>query len=108
MKVLADFTQFIWELGVGLFGSLSIASIRRFLRLVGARLYQVLVHRDSCGLRIVSPDGLIDPPVRFRGVAQIALNLLEGAAVLTRAQQLRTYGVPLPDAAFDFRPRPLA
>ena len=43
-----------------------------------------------------------------RNVVQVALNLLEGAAVITRAQQLRTYGVPVPPAAFDFRPRPLA
>lgn len=43
-----------------------------------------------------------------RSVAQVALNLLEGAAVVTRAQQLRSYGVPVPAAAFDFRPRPLA
>ncbi len=43
-----------------------------------------------------------------RSVVQVALNLLEGAAVITRAQQLRTYGVPVPAAAFDFRPRPLA
>jgi PfaD family protein len=43
-----------------------------------------------------------------RGVVQIALNLLEGAAVVTRAHQLRTYGVAVPAAAFDFRPRPLA
>jgi PfaD family protein len=49
----------------------------------------------------------LEDPAR-RGVAQIALNLLEGAAVVTRAQQLRTFGVAVPDAAFDFRPRPLA
>jgi len=42
-----------------------------------------------------------------RNAVQIALNLLEGAAVVTRAQQLRSYGVPMPPAAFDFRPRPL-
>jgi PfaD family protein len=42
-----------------------------------------------------------------RDVVQIALNLLEGAAVVTRAHQLRTYGAPLPSTAFDFRPRPL-
>jgi trans-AT polyketide synthase/acyltransferase/oxidoreductase domain-containing protein len=47
-------------------------------------------------------------PAEARGVVPIALNLLEGAAVVTRAQQLRTYGVPVPPAAFDFRPRPLA
>ena len=43
-----------------------------------------------------------------RTVVQVARNLLEGAAVVTRAQQLRSYGVPVPAAAFDFRPRPLA
>jgi PfaD family protein len=42
-----------------------------------------------------------------RGVAQIALNLLEGAAVITRAQQLRSYGVPVPASAFHHHPRPL-
>ena len=43
-----------------------------------------------------------------RTVVQVALNLLEGAAVITRAQQLRSYGLPISAAAFDFRPRPLA
>jgi len=42
-----------------------------------------------------------------RGVVQVALNLMEGAAVVTRAQQLRSYGAPVPPAAFDFRPRRL-
>lgn len=42
-----------------------------------------------------------------RTTAQIALNLLEGAAQVTRAQHLRSLGVDLPAAAFDFRPRPL-
>jgi len=42
-----------------------------------------------------------------RSVVQIARNLLEGAAVVTRAQQLRSFGVPVPPAAFDYRPRPL-
>jgi len=42
-----------------------------------------------------------------RSVVQIGLNLLEGAAVITRAQQLRSYGVAVPPDAFDFRPRPL-
>jgi hypothetical protein len=46
-------------------------------------------------------------PLANRDVVQIALNLLEGAAVLSRAQQLRALGVQLPVAAFDFRPRPL-
>jgi PfaD family protein len=43
-----------------------------------------------------------------RHAVQIALNLLEGAAVVTRAQQLRAAGVPVPANAFDFRPRPLS
>ena len=42
-----------------------------------------------------------------RSVVQIALNILEGAAVVTRAQQLRSYGVAVPQTAFYFRPRPL-
>ncbi len=39
-----------------------------------------------------------------REVVQIAKNLLEGAAIITRAQQLRTYGVPVPPGAFHFSP----
>ncbi|WP_344880104.1 PfaD family polyunsaturated fatty acid/polyketide biosynthesis protein [Allokutzneria multivorans] len=42
-----------------------------------------------------------------RSVVQIALNLLEGAAVVTRAQQLRGYGVPVPTSSFAFPPREL-
>ena len=42
-----------------------------------------------------------------RTVVQVARNLLEGAAYVTRAAQLRSYGVPVPAAAFVFRPRPL-
>ena len=49
----------------------------------------------------------LEAPER-REVVQIALNLLEGAAAVTRAQQLRTYGAPIPAAAFRFSPRPLA
>lgn len=47
-------------------------------------------------------------PFEAREAVQIALNLLEGAAVITRAQQLRTYGVAVPAPAFAFAPRPLA
>ncbi len=43
--------------------------------------------------------------LKQRSVVQIALNLLEGAAVVSRAQQLRSIGLPVPDAAFDYRPR---
>ena len=42
-------------------------------------------------------------PLENRTVAQIARNLLEGAAVSARAQQLRACGVPVPAAAFAFR-----
>jgi trans-AT polyketide synthase/acyltransferase/oxidoreductase domain-containing protein len=48
----------------------------------------------------------LEPPEQ-RTVAQIALNLLEGAAVVTRAQQLRSAGVAMPASAFAFVPRPL-
>jgi trans-AT polyketide synthase/acyltransferase/oxidoreductase domain-containing protein len=43
-----------------------------------------------------------------RTVVQVALNLLEGAAVLTRAHQARCFGVDLPEAAFHFAPRRLS
>lgn len=46
-------------------------------------------------------------PLGGRSVAQIGLNLLEGAAVITRAQALRCAGVPVPQQAFRFAPRPL-
>jgi PfaD family protein len=42
-----------------------------------------------------------------RTVTQIALNLLEGAAVVTRAHQARTHGVAVPAEAFTFVPRRL-
>ncbi len=48
----------------------------------------------------------LEPP-ESRTAVQIARNLLEGAAVVTRAQQLRSYGVPVPSAAFHYSPRPL-
>ncbi|MGW4027339.1 2-nitropropane dioxygenase, partial [Streptomyces sp. NPDC005009] len=50
---------------------------------------------------------LLADPSR-RTVTQIALNLLEGAAVITRAHQLRTFGLSIPDSALTFRPRKLA
>ena len=46
--------------------------------------------------------------VSRRTVAQIGRNLLEGAIAVTRAQQLRACGVPVPLGAFDVAPRPLA
>ncbi|MFF2731881.1 PfaD family polyunsaturated fatty acid/polyketide biosynthesis protein [Streptomyces sp. NPDC058008] len=49
---------------------------------------------------------LADPAERT--VVQIALNLLEGAAVATRAHQLRGFGVPVPSRASAFTPCLLA
>jgi PfaD family protein len=46
-------------------------------------------------------------PAENRSVVQVARNLLEGAAVITRAHQLRAAGAPVPADAFHFRPRPL-
>lgn len=43
-----------------------------------------------------------------RTVEQVALNLLEGAAQISRAQQARACGVPVPATAFDYVPRPLS
>lgn len=42
-----------------------------------------------------------------RQVAQMGLNLLEGAAAITRAHQLRSYGAPVPPQAYQVRPRKL-
>jgi PfaD family protein len=42
-----------------------------------------------------------------RRVQQIALNLLEGAACVTRGLQLRTYGLNVPGHALAYRPQPL-
>jgi hypothetical protein len=47
---------------------------------------------------------LADPE---RSVVDIALNLLEGAAIATRAQQLRSFGVHVPALAFNIPPRRL-
>ncbi|MGB8387944.1 PfaD family polyunsaturated fatty acid/polyketide biosynthesis protein [Mycobacterium sp.] len=47
-------------------------------------------------------------PCEHRNVDQVALNLLEGAAQISRAQQARVCGVPVPAAAFSYIPRPLS
>ncbi len=51
-------------------------------------------------------DSFLEHPDQ-RSVQQIGLNILEGAAQVTRAQQLRTAGITVPSALFDYRPRPL-
>lgn len=53
-------------------------------------------------------EGSFLEPLENRSIAQIALNLMEGAATVTRAQQLRAMGVATPPSAFLFEPRPLA
>lgn len=57
-------------------------------------------NRWTAGTALAQPDQ--------REVVQIARNLLEGAAVVTRAQQARFCGVPVPSTAFAYRPRRLA
>ncbi|WP_231982375.1 PfaD family polyunsaturated fatty acid/polyketide biosynthesis protein [Mycobacterium sp. E787] len=47
-------------------------------------------------------------PCEHRNVDQVALNLLEGAAQISRAQQARTCGVPVPASAFHYVPHPLS
>lgn len=47
-------------------------------------------------------------PIENRTVAEIGLNLLYGAAALTRAQQLRTAGLPVSQRLFSYRPRELS
>ncbi len=44
-------------------------------------------------------------PLENRTVRQIAWNLLEGAARVTRAAQLRSFGVALPEGAFRYNPQ---
>lgn len=46
-------------------------------------------------------------PSEQRTVSQVALNLLEGAAMLQRAQQLRACGLPISPNLARFAPRPL-
>jgi trans-AT polyketide synthase, acyltransferase and oxidoreductase domains len=52
-------------------------------------------------------DSFLEDPAR-RTAGQIALNLLEGAAVLGRVQALRAAGVAVPPESFSYRPRRLA
>jgi PfaD family protein len=49
----------------------------------------------------------LEPP-SARTATEIARNLLEGAAIVTRAGQLRSFGAPVPASAFAPRPRPLS
>jgi PfaD family protein len=55
--------------------------------------------------RWIAGSFLADPGQR--SVVQIARNLLEGAAVITRAHQFRTHGADVGQSAFQFTPRVL-
>jgi PfaD family protein len=46
--------------------------------------------------------------VEARRVAEIGMNLLEGSSAIQRAQQLRSFGIPVSASAFEYRPRQLA
>lgn len=45
--------------------------------------------------------------VESRDVQQVALNLLEGAARITKAAQLKTYGLSIGEEAFSYTPTPI-
>ena len=49
--------------------------------------------------------GSVLEPLDQRKVSQIALNILEGAAVITRAHQCRSFNIIMPQDAFHFEPR---
>jgi len=68
--------------------------------------YQIWCGPAQAGFNAWTAGSFLADPAR-RTVAQIALNLMEGAAALTRAQQLRSFGLAVPDSAFAFSPRPL-
>jgi PfaD family protein len=45
--------------------------------------------------------------VENRTIGTVSLNLLEGAAIITRAHQLRTFGLNVPEKAFEYIPEQL-
>ena len=49
-------------------------------------------------------EGTFLEPVENRKIQQVALNLIEGAAVLTKVNQLRSYGLSIPEEAFFYTP----
>jgi trans-AT polyketide synthase, acyltransferase and oxidoreductase domains len=49
----------------------------------------------------------LEPP-EHREVVQVALNMLEGATQITRAQQARACGIPIPAKGFHYEPSRLA
>ena len=69
--------------------------------------YQIWCGPAQGAFNAWATDSFLHAP-EHRTVVQVARNLIEGAAVLTRAGQLRAAGVAVPQSAFAFRPRPLA
>jgi trans-AT polyketide synthase, acyltransferase and oxidoreductase domains len=69
--------------------------------------YQIWCGPAMGAFNLWTTDTFLADPAQ-RTVVQVAKNLMEGAAVVTRAQQLRSYGVAVPASGFDFRPRPLS
>jgi trans-AT polyketide synthase, acyltransferase and oxidoreductase domains len=65
--------------------------------------YQIWTGPALGAFNVWAKDSFLDDP-KQRYVTQIALNLIEGAAKITRAQQLRATGFPVPAAAFSVRP----
>jgi trans-AT polyketide synthase, acyltransferase and oxidoreductase domains len=69
--------------------------------------YQIWCGPAMGGFNAWTHGGFLAEPGQ-RSVVQVARNLLEGAAVITRGHQLRSYGVAVPDSALTFTPLPLS
>ncbi len=72
---------------------------------------RTLDYQIWCGSAIAAfnqwtKDSFLELP-KQRTVVQVALNLLEGAAICLRASQLRIYGVAVDGQVFSFKPRPI-
>lgn len=73
--------------------------------------HRKLDHQIWCGpamgaFNMWTKESFLERPEN-RTVVQVAMNMMEGAAVITRAQQLRTFGVLLPAHCFSYRPQKL-
>ncbi|MEM6296825.1 MAG: hypothetical protein AAGA54_36505 [Myxococcota bacterium] len=69
--------------------------------------YQIWCGPAMGAFKAWAKGSVLEAPENRRAV-QIAHNFLEGAAAINRASQLRSFGVPVPAAAFDFKPRRIA
>ncbi len=68
--------------------------------------YQIWCGPAMGAFNVWAKKSFLEDPAE-RDVQQIGLNLMEGAALVTRAQQLRSVGVAVPSSLFDYRPRRL-